>query len=100
MADPGSSERLVVIGASAGGVAALLALAERLPPRFPAPICVVEHVGANASLLPELLGRAGPNPAMHAREGQHLLAGAIYVAPPDRHLLVHGHIARLSRGPR
>lgn len=91
---------LVVIGASTGGVAALLVLAELLPRDFPAPICIVQHIGANQSMLPFLLRRRGHLPALHARDGEQLLPGTIYVAPPDHHLLVEGPRLRLTRGPR
>jgi two-component system chemotaxis response regulator CheB len=94
------SGHLVVVGASAGGVSALLELAKDLPPGFPAPICVVQHVGANPSLLPELLSARGPHPAVHARDGQLLTPGVIHIAPPDQHLLVEGRYLRLSRGPK
>ncbi|HEX8426376.1 chemotaxis protein CheB [Hymenobacter sp.] len=47
---------IVVIGASAGGVSALLDLVKTLPHDFPAPIFVVQHVAADSqSILPELL---------------------------------------------
>ena len=95
--DPGS---LVVVGASAGGVATLLELVESLPAGLAAPICVVQHVGANPSLLPELLSHRGRLPALHPCDCQPLEAGTIYVAPPDRHLLVEGRVLRLSSGPR
>src|SRR4051812_13627218 len=56
---PGSSTarvpRLVVVGASAGGVAALRQLAAGLPADFPAPVLVVLHIGANESVLPQLI---------------------------------------------
>jgi two-component system chemotaxis response regulator CheB len=52
------------------------------------------------SVLPAILGRAGPLPSAHAEHGQPIQPGRIYVAPPDQHLIVHdGHFA-LSRGPR
>lgn len=91
---------LVVIGASAGGVTALLEIAASLPRNFPAPVCVVLHVGARASMLPELLQARGSNPAIHAAEGQRLRPGTLYVAPPDHHMLVERHVIRLSRGPK
>jgi two-component system chemotaxis response regulator CheB len=94
------SGRLVVIGASAGGIAALLRLAETLPAGFPAPVCVVQHVGAHPSLLPELLSGRGPHPAVHGRDRQLLTPGVIHVAPPDHHMLVEGRYLRLTRGPR
>jgi two-component system chemotaxis response regulator CheB len=91
---------LIVIGASAGGVQALRALAAGLPPTLPAAVCVVLHVGANRSALPEILSDAGPLPAAHARAGDRLAPGRILVAPPDHHLLVQDDRVTLSRGPR
>jgi len=85
-----------VIGASAGGVRALSALVERLPPDFPAPVAVVLHIGAHRSILAEILDRAGPLPAEQARQGQRMEAGRIYVAAPDRHLLVMDDALQLS----
>ena len=96
-----AAETVVVVGASAGGVEALLALARGLPEGLPAAVCVVLHFPPHArSRLPELLGRAGPLPAAHAEDGAPLLAGRIYVAPPDRHLLVGPGRLTLSNGPR
>ena len=39
------------------------------------------HIGSNPSVLPYLLGRAGPLPAAFARDGAAIEAGRIYVAP-------------------
>ena len=58
--------KLIVIGASAGGVTALQTLASTLPADFPAPVLVVLHIGTHPSLLPELLSSRGPLPASHA----------------------------------
>ena len=90
----------VVIGASAGGVPALLEVAAALPPRFPAVVLVVQHIGANPSILPELLRSRGANPALHAADGDALLPGTIYVAPPDHHMLLERDRIRLTRGPK
>lgn len=68
-----SFERVVVIGASAGGVAALLEISQKLPRFFAAPVCIVQHIGSNPSLLPELLRYRGANHAMHAQDGQRLV---------------------------
>jgi two-component system chemotaxis response regulator CheB len=96
-----SDHDLIVIGASAGGVGALLDIAARLPANLPASVCVVLHMPPNGvSHLPYLLGRAGPLPARHPRDGTSLRRGHIYVAPPDHHLLVQDGVLRLSRGPR
>jgi two-component system chemotaxis response regulator CheB len=95
-------QRIVVIGASAGGVSALIHLARNLPGDFPAPIMVVLHVPAQSpSLLALILNREGMLPAKSAEDGERYEAGRIYVATPDRHLLVgrDGRL-RVTRGPR
>ena len=92
---------IIVVGASAGGVEALMHLASRLPPDLPAAVLVVLHVPPHAtSRLPHLLGRAGPLPAAHATDNTPLRPGRIYVAPPDFHLLVKRGSVRVVRGPR
>src|SRR5262245_47103745 len=92
---------IIVIGASAGGVEALTHLVGSLPPGLPAALFVVLHIPAGApSLLPEILRRHGPLPAEHARDGEAVAPGRIYVAPPDFHLLLRpGHV-HVVRGPR
>ena len=89
---------LIVIGASAGGVDALIKLTGALPPDLPAAVLVAQHVGRHPSRLPELLQRRLP--ARHATQGMIYRPGHIYVAPPDRHLLVHDGALRLSTGPK
>lgn len=95
-----SFERVVVIGASAGGVAALLEISQKLPRFFAAPVCIVQHIGSNPSLLPELLRYRGANHAMHAQDGQRLATGTLHIAPPDFHMLLEGDALRLSHGPK
>jgi two-component system, chemotaxis family, protein-glutamate methylesterase/glutaminase len=92
---------VVVVGASAGGVDALADLAASLPGDLPAAVFVVLHLPATGtSALPEILGRHGPLPAGHVRDGEPIQPGQIYVAPPDHHVLLRtGHV-HLSRGPR
>ena len=92
---------IVVIGASAGGIAALTTLLGDLPADFPATLFVVVHIPPSAvSRLPEILSRAGPLPATHVQHGEAILPGHIYVAPPDRHLFVRQGWIELVRGPR
>jgi two-component system, chemotaxis family, protein-glutamate methylesterase/glutaminase len=92
---------IVVVGASAGGVEALVDLAASLPGDLPAAVLVVLHLPATGtSALPDILRRHGPLPADHVRESEPIQPGRIYVAPPDHHVLVRtGHV-HLSRGPR
>jgi len=95
------ARRIVVVGASAGGVEALVTLAKGLPADLQAPVAVVLHVPAGgASALPAILARSGPLDARHARDGEPLEPATIYVAPPDLHLLVADRAVRLVRGPQ
>lgn len=92
---------VVVIGASAGGVEALKTIAAGLPVGLPAAVAVVLHVSPRAeSRLPSILAHAGPLPASHATGGEPLRCGHIYVAPPDRHLLLRGGRCVVARGPQ
>ena len=91
---------IVVIGASAGGIKALLTLVAELPADFTGTVFVVVHIGASRSMLPVILGRSGPLPASHAVDGERFEPGHIYVAPPDYHLVVGQDTIELSHGPR
>lgn len=79
---------IVVIAASSGGFHVLRTLVERLPADLPAVVSIVMHIGRHASVLPELLSRWGPLPARFAAHDEMPENGRIYVAPPDRHLLI------------
>jgi two-component system chemotaxis response regulator CheB len=94
------SERIVVMGASAGGVRALQLLVSHLPVRFPAPILVVQHIGSYPSILPQLIARSGPLPAAHAENGEPIEPGRILVAPPDCHMLAEDGVIHLSHGAK
>lgn len=90
---------IVVIGASAGGVEALQRLVHALPENYPGTIFVVLHVGP-VSILPELLTRAGKVKAIAAENGVAYQPNHIYVAPPNRHLLIEDGVMKLDAGPR
>jgi two-component system chemotaxis response regulator CheB len=93
--------RIVVIGASAGGIDALRSLLAELPASFPAPICIVLHTSSEApGLLAEILTRVSRLPVAMAVDGCRLQPGHVYVAPPDRHLLVEPGRMRVTKGPR
>ena len=96
-----SGHDIIVIGASAGGVEALTRVVGGLPADFSAAVFVVLHMPPDApSALPTILDRAGPLPAVAAEHQQRIEPGYIYVARPNRHLVLRrGHIA-LEAGPR
>ena len=89
--------RLIVVGASLGGVSALMQMAAALPADFPAPILAVLHVGEHRSSMPALLSRRSPLSVSHAEHEESLENGHIYLAPPDHHMLVFGSRILLSR---
>ncbi|SDY59636.1 chemotaxis protein CheB [Hymenobacter psychrophilus] len=95
---------IVVLGASAGGVLALLALlalAKTLPADFAAPIFIVLHVAPNLpSLMPELLNAVSALPARHPHNGEVVRPGVIYLAPPDHHLLLEDDRVLVTRGSK
>jgi two-component system chemotaxis response regulator CheB len=95
-----SRRDLIVVGASAGGVEALRELVKRLPADIPAAMLVVIHVArAATSSLPAILEDAGPLRAAHARDDEPIESGRIYVAPPDRHLVVLNGRAKIVEWP-
>jgi two-component system chemotaxis response regulator CheB len=92
---------IVVIGASAGGVEALKKLAASLPADFPGSIFVTVHFPEHGtSMLPQILARVSRLAVVHAADGESIVRGRIYVAPPNHHLLMKGDTIELVRGPR
>ncbi|UOQ65847.1 chemotaxis protein CheB [Hymenobacter volaticus] len=92
---------IVVIGASSGGIAALLEFVKSLPEDFPAPIFVVQHMAPYIhSVLPQLLSHVSPLQVKHPHDGEDIQPGIIYVAPPDHHLLIENNKALVKRGPK
>lgn len=92
---------IVVVGASAGGVEPLTELVSALPADFPASLFVVLHFpSAGVSFLPDILSRKGRLPAAHPENGGKIQPGRIYVAPPNRHMLLRDRTVQLMAGPR
>ncbi len=92
--------RLFVVGASLSGIDALCELVSKLPANFPAPIFIAQHVASHSpGMLPYILSKAGSLPAVHPKTATLFEPGMIYVAPPDRHMLVQKGYIRLSHGP-
>jgi two-component system, chemotaxis family, protein-glutamate methylesterase/glutaminase len=92
---------VLAVGTSAGGVEALLFLAKNFRRDFSASVLVTIHLPSHSrSTLDELLSRSGPLPASFATDGVRLRKGHIYIAPPDRHLMLDGDRISLGFGPR
>ena len=94
-------KRIIVVGASAGGVASLGQFVAGLPEDLDEPIFIVLHVPANSiSSLPAILSAVGSRSAKHAKDGEQFIPRRIYVAPPDHQLLIaRGHLV-VKKAPR
>jgi two-component system chemotaxis response regulator CheB len=86
---PDASLECLALGASTGGLPALIDFLRALPARIGTPILVTQH-------LPEIfmphfarqLEAACGRPALVAADGNGLVADAIHVAPGDAHLVL------------
>src|SRR5688500_12326688 len=92
---------VVVIGASAGGVAAVSRLLSDLPGDFPGSVFVVVHIPADQpSSLADVLRRRTELEVVRPRDRARVRPGQVYVAPTDRHLLIEDSVVRVVKGPR
>ena len=91
---------IVVIGASAGGFAAIKALLAPLAADFPAALFLVSHLPRGHSRLAQVLDRTSQLTVRFAEDGDTIRPGTLLIAPPDRHLLLQRERVMLSQGPR
>ncbi|HMF27514.1 MAG TPA: chemotaxis protein CheB, partial [Candidatus Cybelea sp.] len=83
---------LVVIGASAGGIEALVRLVTALPAEFPAPVVIAQHADPHSpSHLGEILQRQTALQVVTVDEGEEeMRPHTIYLAPAGRNVAVRG----------
>jgi two-component system, chemotaxis family, protein-glutamate methylesterase/glutaminase len=96
--------RLLAVGSSTGGPQALFTLVQGLGRMLTVPVVITQHMPATFTpILADHLNRLGMMPCTEARDGESMVAGRIYLAPGDKHLLVEGTRAglrtRLSTDP-
>lgn len=92
---------IIAIGGSAGSSVALKRLLHDLPRDLPASVFVSTHIPAHGpSLLADVLAGSATLPVTRALDGQPIERGHVYVAAPDRHLLLVDGTIRLGEGPR
>jgi two-component system, chemotaxis family, protein-glutamate methylesterase/glutaminase len=90
--DPAASLafEIVALAASAGGLAALSQVLSGLPEEFAPAVVVVQHLDPrHRSLMADILNRRTPLPTKEAEEGEPVRGGTVFIAPPNRHLLVN-----------
>ncbi|BCS89492.1 chemotaxis protein CheB [Pseudodesulfovibrio sediminis] len=92
----------VVIGVSAGGLAALDQILPKLRKDFAMPVLVVQHIKPDSeSYLPQHYNLRCPLEVKEAEDKVPLKAGTIYFSPPNYHLMVEcDRSIALSIAPR
>lgn len=95
------AKNLIVIGSGAGGMQPLETILRGLPASLDAAVLIVQHIPGSAPndfLLS--LNQASETAVRYAENGEEILAGRIYLAPPNSHLLVKDGNICLGKGPR
>jgi len=81
--------RAIVIGSSMGGLKALETILRALPDDFAIPIAIVQHVSPDqGGILAATLSERVKVAVKEAEDKESLVAGTIYIAPPNYHLLI------------
>jgi two-component system chemotaxis response regulator CheB len=87
---PIMTPRLLAVGSSTGGPQALFTLVQGLGKTLNVPVVLTQHMPATFTpILAEHIAKLGGMPCAEAKDGEPLQANRIYLAPGDRHLLVH-----------
>jgi two-component system chemotaxis response regulator CheB len=83
-----TTDRLLTIGASAGGTEAIRVVLEQMPPDAPA-IVITQHIPAEFSrAFAQRMNRLSAMAVCEAQDGQQIVRGHAYIAPGGRHLEV------------
>ena len=95
---------VIAIGGSAGSIGVIKEIVMALPAGLPASVFVVVHISARTrSLLADILNSSLDSSelrASEAKDGEPIANGRIYIAPPDRHLVVARNHIHLARSPK
>jgi two-component system chemotaxis response regulator CheB len=97
-----TARKLIVIGASLGGIAALKQILSHLTPDLPAAVAIVLHSGPDSPMVLDSIWEGHTRlPVAYARGAEQLRAGHVYIAPPDQHLsVIEGRRLHLDAGPK
>lgn len=92
---------IIVIGVSMGGLRALEVILPGLPKGLPVAVAIAQHRHRNQDgELVSYLRHQSPLPVYEAQDKQAIVAGNVYLAPADYHLLVEpGHFALSTEAP-
>ncbi len=97
--------RILAIGVSTGGPAALARIIPRLPAEFPLPVVIVQHMPpVFTATLAARLAETSAVPVWEAAHGMKVVPGSVYLAPGDFHMQVaelYGeHVLQLNQAER
>jgi two-component system chemotaxis response regulator CheB len=86
---PAATPRLIAIGVSTGGPAALHEVVSALPASLGVPLVIVQHMPAEfTSQLAQRLAGVARMPVAEARHGDRLAPDRVWIAPGGLHLVV------------
>lgn len=89
------------MGASAGGLEVLKEILGHLPKEFSASIFIVWHMGPDVQgILPDIINNLHTIPAANAIDHEPILSNRIYVAPPDRHMVLEYNKIKVIQGQK
>ena len=92
---------IIVIGASAGGIEPIRTILRALPAGFGGSIFIVVHTAPDSpGVLHAIFDGAGPLRAVGVEGNVRIAPAHVYVAPPDRHLIIEPGTVCLTRGPK
>lgn len=88
----GSNIQIIVIGASTGGPTVLVEILGSLPPNFPFPLLVVQHIATGFTPgLVKWLGQSSPLHVKLAESGETAQPGTVYLAPHGAQMGITKH---------
>ncbi len=92
--------KIIALGASAGGFGSISHVLGSLPGNLPCGVLVVQHLSPDhKSLMADLLVRRTSMKVHQAVDGERIVPGVVYIAPPGQHLLAEPGSVRLLRTP-
>ena len=99
--DAARARDIIVLGASAGGIRAVMEILAKFPADLPATVGVVIHRGASSTAdWSDVLGMRTRIRVVEPAHGERLSRSVVYVAPPDCHMVVDSERVLLDRGPK
>ena len=100
-----SSDKIVAVGTSTGGPSALLSVFREIPPGFPSPVVVVQHMPEGfTKAFAERLNSSSHLTVKEAEDGDRMKPGCGFIAPGHSHIIIEKRngepVIRLSKSDK